>query len=128
VKKTPKNVAHIVGTLERLRREKPEKTEFVAHIKEKRLLDSGVGLVMYWIDEKKNQRPPDGHWFIHLSSRFADQHCPRQRGGKTIAKLLVEFGILVPLSPPVLLTYVPFCFQILNLSFCQSLLCSHALQ
>jgi len=102
VKKASKNVAHIVGTLERLRREKPEKTEFVAHIKEKRLLESGVGLVMYWIDEKKNQRPPDGHWFIHLSSRFADQLCPRQRGGKTIAKLLVEFGILVPLSPPLI--------------------------
>lgn len=102
MKKTPKNVAHIVGTLERLRREKPEKTEFVAHIRKKRLLDCGVGLVMYWIDEKKNQLPPDGHWFIHLSSRFADQLCPRQRGGKTIAKLLVEFGILVPHSPPLI--------------------------
>lgn len=101
MKKTPKNVAHIVGILARLRREKPDKTEFVAHIKEKRLLESGVGLVLHWVHQLKKPKPPENHWFVYLSSRFADKLCPRQRGGKTIVKLLVESGILVPLSSPV---------------------------
>lgn len=102
VEKSSKSVAHIVGILQRLRSEHAEKTQFVAHIKEKRLLDSGVGLVMYWINLVKKQRAPDVFWFVCLSSRFADQLCPRQRGGMTIVKLLVEFGILVPLSPPLI--------------------------
>lgn len=87
--------------LARLRREVPDKSEFVAHIKEGNLLGTGVGLVLYWVSQQKKPKPPDNHWFVYLSSRFADQLCPRQRGGKTVVKLLVESGILVPLSPPV---------------------------
>jgi hypothetical protein len=97
-----KSVAHIVGILQRLRSEQAEKIQFVAHIKEKRLLDSGVGLVLYWVNEIKKHRPPDGRWFVYLSSRFADQLCPRQRGCKTVVRLLVESGILVPISPPLI--------------------------
>lgn len=101
MKKELKNVAHIIGALAKLRREIPDKREFVAHIKGKEWLEDGVGLVLYWLDQHKKQKPPDDHWFIYLSSRFAEKLCPRQRGGKTVVKLLVESGILVPHSPPV---------------------------
>jgi hypothetical protein len=95
------NVAHIVGILERLARKMPDKIEFVAHIKERGLLGGGVGLVMYWLGHLRKQKPPENHCIVYLSSRFAEQLCPRQRGGKTITKLLVESGILVPHLPAV---------------------------
>ena len=102
VEKRSNSVSHIVGILQRLRSEQPDKSQFVAHLKERRLLNNGIGLVLYWVNEVKKQRSSDERWLVYLSSRFADQLCPRQRGGKTIVKLLVEFGILVPISSPVI--------------------------
>jgi len=118
-KKALKPVAHIIGIWEHLRRRECSKSRFVAHLKEEdsggsedigdgsevddSLLSAGVGVVLYWIKQNKTQKTSAGdEWFVYLSSRFADRLCPRQRKAKTIVKLLVEYGVLIPFSPHVI--------------------------
>lgn len=124
--KASKPVAHILGIFEHLRRRECPESRYVAHLMEERevgegregeggsgdvcdsgidaaFLSEGVGLVLYWINQKKKQKISTGDdWFVYLSSRFADQLCPRQRKGKTIVKHLVDFGVLIPFCPHVI--------------------------
>ena len=100
MKKTPKNVAHIVGKLKKLRSETRDKKQFVTHISSGNWLGCGLGLV-FWKINKIKTRKPDGECEFFLSCRYAEKLCPRKRGEKIITTVLQDAGIITVISPGV---------------------------
>jgi hypothetical protein len=100
VKKTPKNVAHFVGKLKKLRSETRDKKQFVTHISSGNWLACGLGLV-FWKINKIKTRKPDGECEFFLSCRYAEKLCPRKRGEKIITRVLQDAGIITVISPGV---------------------------
>jgi hypothetical protein len=88
-----KSIPHIIGVLKTLRRKMPSKTQFSSHISREGLLDGGVGLVLWFIDDKAI-RNESGRWEFYLGCRFGEMLCPRRKGEKIITKYLQEAGII----------------------------------
>ena len=100
IRKGSKSSPHIIGELLRLRREMPSKNQFSSHISRGGYLDGGVGLVLWFIDDKaiKNE---SGKLEFYLGSRFAEKLCPRKHGEKLITEYLREAGIIKVVRPGV---------------------------
>ena len=88
-----KSSAHIIGELVRLRREMPSKNQFSSHISRGELLEGGVGLVLWFIDEKA-KKTESGSFEFYLNSRFAQTLCPRQHQDRSITVYLQDAGII----------------------------------
>lgn len=88
-----KSSPHIIGDLKKLRREMTSKREFSSHISREGYLGSGVGLVLWFINDKA-RKTESGQREFYLGSRFAEMLCPRQHREKTITKYLQEAGII----------------------------------
>lgn len=87
-----KSSPHIVGTLVKLRREIRNKNDFSSHISKEGLLGGGVGLVLWFFNQKKSKNS-SGFWEIYLGSRFAEKLCPRRHLEKVITTYLCKEGI-----------------------------------
>ena len=88
-----KSSPHIIGELKKLRREMSSKREFSSHISREGYLCSGVGLVLWFINDKA-RKTESGRREFYLGSDFAQILCPRRHGDQTITKSLREAGII----------------------------------
>jgi hypothetical protein len=87
-----KSSPHIVGTLVKLRREIMKKRDFSSHISKEGLLVGGVGLVLWFFNQKKVKNS-SGLWEIYLGSLFAEKLCPRRHLDKLVTVYLCKAGI-----------------------------------
>ena len=95
-KKPPihQNPAHIIKEIVALREKYPQNNQFSAHITKEGRMEGWVGLVLYFINEKKKRI--DGFWQIQLGSHFAEKLCPRKdKCQHSITTLLVAAQIIV---------------------------------
>jgi hypothetical protein len=82
----------IISRLKTLHSKSRLKDDFKS-LKNEQLLDSGVGLVLWFIKVKKKKAPAGYHEF-YLGSRFAEWLCPRRHGEKLVTEYLKEAGII----------------------------------
>jgi hypothetical protein len=95
-----KSSPHIIGELKKLRSEMSSKREFSSHISREGYLGGGVGLVLWFINDKAI-KTESGRWGFYLGSRFGEMLSPRQHRDKTISKYLQEAGIIEVVRPGV---------------------------
>ena len=95
-----KSSPHIIGELKRLRREMTSKREFSSHISREGYLGGGVGLVLWFINDKAI-KIESGRREFYLSCRFGEMLCPRQHRKESITKCLKEAGIIEVARPGV---------------------------
>ena len=88
-----KSSPHIIRELKKLRREMSSNREFSSHISREGYLGGGVGLVLWFINDKA-RKTESGRREFYLGSDFAQILCPRRHGDQTITKSLREAGII----------------------------------
>ena len=87
------NPAHIIKGLVSLREQYPQNNQFTAHITKGSWMEGWLGLVFWFINDKKERK--DGEWRFFLGSHFAEKLCPRKgKNDPSILTLLQEKGII----------------------------------
>ena len=83
----------IISRLKKIRSESKSIKNFKSQLKNEDLLDGGVGLVLWFIHNKKKSTRT-GNWEFYLSSRFVERLCPRRHGEKLVTKYLQDADII----------------------------------
>jgi hypothetical protein len=83
----------IISRLKKIRSESKSIKNFKSQLKNEDLLDGGVGLVLWFIHDKK-KATRTGHLEFYLSARFVERLCPRRHGEKLVTKYLQDADII----------------------------------